>query len=234
MPAPRPLDGVVVAFDLDGTLVDTAPDLIGALNQCLEREGLPARPLAAARHLVGRGARFLIEHGFAEAGAVLEPERVRPLFDRFITDYLARIASESRPFPGCEAALDALAADGARLAVCTNKNTDLALALLDALNLTGRFASVVGGDLVPVKKPHPALLHLAIDRAGGSVARAVLVGDAAPDSGAARNAGVPCVIVDWGYTEVPPGDLGGDALVSRFADVPGAVRRLVAAPATIR
>jgi phosphoglycolate phosphatase len=166
VPSPS-LDGWVVAFDLDGTLVDTAPDLIGALNQCLRREGLPERPLAAARHLVGRGARYLIEHGFAEAGAALDPAHAEELFDRFIVDYRARITAESRPFPGCEAALEVLAAEGARLAVCTNKRTDLSLALLDGLGLTGRFHAVVGADLVPRRKPDPALLELAVTRAGG-------------------------------------------------------------------
>jgi phosphoglycolate phosphatase len=228
MPSTRPLEGAVIAFDLDGTLVDTAPDLIGALNQCLTREGLPILPVASARHLVGRGARFLIEHGFAEAGAPLDPSRGPELFDQFIVDYLDRIADQSRPFPGCEATLDALAADGARLAVCTNKRTDLSLALLDALDLTSRFAAVVGADQVAVGKPDPALLHLAVQRAGGRSERAVMVGDASTDTGAARNAGAPCVVVDWGYTETPPEQLGGDLVISAFADLPTAVRRLLA------
>lgn len=222
------LAGAAVAFDLDGTLVDTAPDLIGALNMCLSREDLPALPVSSARHLVGRGAPFLIEHGFAEAGAPLDPDRLPELEERFVADYLARIAEESRPFPGCEAALDALAAAGARLAVCTNKRTDLSLALLGALGLTDRFDAIVGGDLVPAGKPDPALLMLAIDRAGVDPTRAVMVGDAATDTGAARNARVPSLVVDWGYTEVPPAELGGDALVSRFADVPEAVAQLLA------
>lgn len=222
------LDGCVVAFDLDGTLVDTAPDLIGALNQCLDREGLPRRPVSAARHLVGRGARYLIEHGFREAGAALDPERLPVLEDQFVADYRARIAAESRPFPGCEAALEALAGQGARLAVCTNKRTSLAVPLLDALGLSGWFATVAGGDLVARGKPDPALLRLAVEQAGGSPGRAVMVGDAATDTGAARAAGVPCVVVGWGYTETPPAALGGDLVIDAFAQLPAAVRRLLA------
>lgn len=222
----RPLDGWVVAFDLDGTLVDTAPDLIGALNLCLRREGLPERPLAAARHLVGRGARYLIEHGFAEAGERLDPERTPMLLEQFVADYLARITAESRPFPGCEAALDALAAAGARLAVCTNKRTQLSVTLLDGLGLTQRFAAVVGADLVAQGKPDPALLRLAVKRADGRLDRAVMVGDAFTDTGAARAAGVPCAVVDWGYTETPAAELGGDALISEFGELQDVVLRL--------
>jgi phosphoglycolate phosphatase len=157
--------GVVVAFDLDGTLVDTAPDLIGALNQTLAREGLPSLPVSSARHLVGRGAPYLIEHGFAEAGRPLDPMRIDALEEAVVADYRSRITAESRPFPGCEAALDALIAEGAVLAVCTNKRTSLALPLLDGLDLTRRFAAICGGDLVAAGKPDPALLHLTIDRA---------------------------------------------------------------------
>ena len=225
----RPLEGWTVAFDLDGTLVDTAPDLIGALNLCLADEGLAPVPLASARHLVGRGARFLIERGFAAGGVALDPERAQRLFEQFLAVYRGRIAEESRPFPGCLEALDALAADGATLAVCTNKHTDLSLALLNALGLTGRFATVVGADLVPIGKPDPASLLLTVERAGGDRRRAILVGDAATDTGAARNAGVPSVVVDWGYTETPAAELGGDTLISAFSELPAAVRHLAVA-----
>src|SRR5262249_53257025 len=115
------LEGAVIAFDLDGTLVDTAPDLIGTLNVLLDQEGLPPLPLLESRPFIGRGAKWLIERGFEAAGATLEEARAPELFDRFITHYLDHIADESRPFPGVEAALDELKANGARLAVCTNK-----------------------------------------------------------------------------------------------------------------
>src|SRR5512146_2783346 len=127
------LAGAVVAFDLDGTLVDTAPDLVGTLNVILGQEGLPALELASARPLIGHGARRLLERGFEAAGAPLPPERAPELFDRFIVRYLAHIADESRPFPGVVEALASLRNAHARLTVCTNKPTDLSIALLDAL-----------------------------------------------------------------------------------------------------
>jgi phosphoglycolate phosphatase len=223
-----PLAGAVIAFDLDGTLVDTAPDLIGALNVVLGEEGLPPLPVASARSLVGRGARFLIEHGFRAEGVTVPPERAEDLVERFVAIYLARIADESRPFPGCEAALDALTAEGAVLAVCTNKRTSLSLALLDALGMTWRFAAVVGPDRAPAAKPDRRHLEFAVAQAGGRVDRAVMVGDSATDVGAARAAGAPSVVVDFGYTEIPPADLGGDVLISDFSQLPAAVRQLLA------
>ena len=133
---PHSLAGAVIAFDLDGTLVDTAPDLVGALNAVLEQEGLPALPLNLARTMVGRGARTLITQGFAAAGRPLHDEqRMDALLERFIAIYRGRIALESRAFPGVEAALDALSDAGAVLCVCTNKLTSLSLELLDALDL---------------------------------------------------------------------------------------------------
>lgn len=223
------LAGVTFAFDLDGTLVDTAPDLIGVLNQLLEEQSLPQVPLAAARHLVGHGARAMLIHGFAEAGAPWEETRGDALFDRFIDLYLGRIARESRPFPGVEATLDALGAAGARLCVCTNKRTDLAVGLLEALEIAGRFAVIAGPDAVSRRKPHPEHIRETVMRAGGDLRRAVMVGDSATDVGAARSAGVPCVVVDFGYTEIPPAELGGDALIADFTDLPEAARRLLAA-----
>ena len=133
------LAGATIVFDLDGTLVDTAPDLIGSLNVVLAEQGLPALPTEAARILVGRGARILIERGFLAAGRSLDDDRKAGLVSRFIEIYRSRIASESRPFDGVERALDALAARGAKLSVCTNKPTDLSVLLLETLGMKDRF-----------------------------------------------------------------------------------------------
>ena len=221
------LQGAVVAFDLDGTLVDTAPDLIGALNGVLSDEGLPVLPLASARHLVGRGAKALIERGFAEAGRPLEPARVPGLVERLISIYLGRIAEESAPFEGLEAALDELSGEGARLAICTNKRTDLSLALLDALGLTARFAAVVGADQA-VQKPDPRLLFLAIERAGGIPDRALFVGDSTIDLATARAAQVPVVGVSFGYCETPLDPADFDGFIDSYAELPGLAERLLA------
>lgn len=223
------LDGAVIAFDLDGTLVDTAPDLIGTLNWLLAEEGVAPLPLDEARPFIGRGARWMIERGYQAAGVMLEAGEVQPLFDRFITRYNAHIADESRPFPGVVEALQALRARGARLAVCTNKLTGLSVNLLDALDLTCLFDAVIGADAAPAAKPDPRHLETAIAAAGGSPTRAILVGDAATDAGAARAARVPLILVSFGYTETPAAELKPDILLHHFDDLPHACLRLLGA-----
>lgn len=223
------LADATLAFDLDGTLVDTAPDLIGTLNVLLREEGLAPRPLAEARPFIGRGARWLIERGFSAAGHDLPADKIAGLFDRFIDHYLAHIADESRPFPGVREALARVRAAGARTVVCTNKRTDLSRALLDALDLTPLFDAVVGADAAPAIKPDPRHLIAAVDEAGGRVSRALMVGDAATDAGAARAAGAPLVLVSFGYTEIPAAELAPDALIDHFDELPAAAARLLGA-----
>jgi phosphoglycolate phosphatase len=222
-----PLTGATLAFDLDGTLVDTAPDLIGVLNLMLAQRGLPSVPLSSARHLVGGGALYLLEHGFTEAGAVYDPAESDVLLQRFIALYLGRIADESRVFDGVAAALDGFKAQGAKLVVCTNKPTDLSVALLKAVGLLDRFDAVAGPDVVSKRKPDAAHLIEAIRMAGGDPARALMVGDSAADYDSARAAGVPVVLTTFGYTEVPVQTLGADALIDAYAELPAVVRRLL-------
>jgi phosphoglycolate phosphatase len=223
------LSGAVVAFDLDGTLVDTAPDLIGTLNHLLLQENLPALPIEEARPFIGHGARRLIQRGFIAAGAHLDPAHEQHLFDRFIPHYLGRIADESRPFPGCVEALDALHAAGAKLCVCTNKPTDLSRALLDALEMSARFAAIVGPDAAGAAKPDPRHLEAAVTAAGGTLGRSLLVGDSATDAAAARSAGTPLVLVSFGYSDFPVRELAPDALIHHFDELPEACARLLAA-----
>ena len=147
------LKGATIAFDLDGTLVDTAPDLVGALNMILAEEGLPPLPFDDVRLMVGRGARALLERGFAAAGHPLDALTGPKLVERFIAVYLDRIAHESAPFPGVVEVLATLRGAGARLVVCTNKLTNLSVALLDALDLSTAFDAVIGADLSPAAKP---------------------------------------------------------------------------------
>ena len=227
-PAPGRLAGATIAFDLDGTLVDTAPDLVGALNVVLGERGLPHVPQAAAGFLVGKGARALIARGFALAGEPLQDEEIGGLVTRFIEAYRARIASESRPFPGLEAALQALSDAGATLCVCTNKRTDLSLALLDALQLTDRFVSVTGADRAPKPKPDPSHFLAAIAEAGGDPAYALMVGDSANDVLSAQAAGAPVVVVSFGYTDIAAADLGGEALIDRFDQLPATAETILA------
>ena len=221
------LNGATIAFDLDGTLVDTAPDLVASLNLILGEEDLPPLDFAPVRLMVGRGARALIERGFAAAGAPLTPDRATLLVERFIAIYLGRIAQDSGPFPGVVETLADLRASGARLCVCTNKLTHLSVALLDALDLTRWFDAVIGADLAPAAKPDARHLLTAISAVGGDQRRAVLVGDSINDALAARNAGVPSLLVSFGYTEVPVETLGGDLLIDHFSEVPRACQKLL-------
>jgi phosphoglycolate phosphatase len=227
--AASPLAGAAIAFDLDGTLVDTAHDLIGTLNWLLAEEGLKPLPLAEARPFIGRGARWMIERGFQAAQAPLAPAQVQPLFDRFIDRYTGHIADESRPFPGCVEALEALKAEGARLVVCTNKLTGLSKALLDALDMARLFDAVIGSDAAPAIKPDPRHLETAIAAVGGSLDRAIMVGDAATDAGAARAAKVPLILVSFGYTEVPARELAPDILIDHYDELRSACVRLLGA-----
>lgn len=224
---PASLSGALIAFDLDGTLVDTAPDLIGALNGVLAERRLPAVPVEAARALVGHGARALIERGFSVAGEPLHAEETPALVARFIDLYRTRIAAESRPFPGVERALDDLAAAGAALAVCTNKRTDLSIELLTALNLADRFAVIIGADLAPAPKPDGRHLIFTAERAGVPIGRTLMVGDSANDVNAAKAAGAPVVAVSFGYTDIPAAELGADQLMHHFDELVGHAHALL-------
>ncbi len=221
------LSGATIAFDLDGTLVDTAQDLVGTLNYLLAEEGLRPLPLTVARPFIGKGAAWLIERGFTAAGAPQTAERLTELFERFLTHYRTHIADESRPFPGVVAALESLRDSGARLCVCTNKRTELSVALLDALDLSRLFSAVTGPDRAPAAKPDPRHLLAAVADAGGVIERTVMVGDAATDAGAARAAGAKLVLVSFGYTEVPAVELGPDLLIDHFDELVAACQKLL-------
>jgi phosphoglycolate phosphatase len=217
----------IVVFDLDGTLVDTAPDLINALNFVLEREGLPPVPLHAARNMIGAGARRLIERGLELEGRSASPEDITRLTGDFIDHYAAHISDVSRPFEGLETALDDLTALGYRFAVCTNKLEWLSKLLLDQLGLSQRFSAICGADTFGVSKPDPVILRQTVARAGGELSSTIMVGDAGPDIGVARRAGVPVIGVEFGYTEVPIADLKPDRLIKHMSELPAAVQSLM-------
>jgi phosphoglycolate phosphatase len=219
-------------YDLDGTLVDTAPDLNNALNFVLNREGLPAMPVAAARTAIGAGARRMIERGLELEGRAVSADDLTRLTRDFVEYYADHIADESRPFEGLEAALDALAERGYRLAVCTNKLEWLSKRLLDQLGLSSRFAAICGADTFGVSKPDPTILRQTVARAGGEMSSAVMVGDAGPDVGVARRAGIPVIGVAFGYTEVPIAELKPDRLIGHMRELPGAVAHLTGSAVT--
>jgi phosphoglycolate phosphatase len=218
-----------IIFDLDGTLVDTAPDLVETLNVVLGREGLPAIPYEEARLLVGAGARRMIERGFASEGQARPAADIDRLFNDFIAYYADHVADRSRPFPGIVEALDTLAARGCRFAVCTNKLEWLSVRLLDALGLADRFVAICGQDTFAVQKPHPDALHGTLRRAGGTIHRAVMVGDSETDIATAQAAGMPIIAVDFGYTEIPVAELAPDRIISHFNALPDAIADVLAA-----
>jgi phosphoglycolate phosphatase len=218
----------LVVFDLDGTLVDTAPDLIGALNVILGKDGIRELPLATARNLIGGGARKLIERGLEVAGRDCTVAEIDRMMKDFIAYYADHIADMSQPFEGLEQALDELAAKGAAFAVCTNKLEWLSKLLMDRLNLSHRFAAICGADTFGIAKPDPSFLRQTVARAGGNMASTIMVGDAGPDVGVARRASVPVIGVTFGYTETPIAELKPDRVISRMSDLPQAVNELLA------
>ncbi|WP_029349392.1 HAD-IA family hydrolase [Bosea sp. 117] len=217
----------VIAFDLDGTLVDTAPDLLDTLDIVLDEAGAPRLPREETRKMIGAGARALVNRGLAAAGMTVDEAEGDRLFARFLAHYEAHIADFSRPFPGLVEALDVLSARGHKLAVCTNKLEYLSVELLSRLGLKDRFAVIAGADTFPVHKPDARHLLGTIERAGGIPTRAVMVGDSATDVITARNARVPSIVVPFGYTDTPAAELGGDVLIEHFDHLPETVEKLL-------
>lgn len=220
MPAP------LLVFDLDGTLIDTAPDLIDTLNTVFAHEGLPPVPYTKARKLIGGGARAMIVRGIEAEGRLLNPLQVDRLFDDFIAYYAEHIADCSRPFPGLLEALDELSARGHRFAVCTNKLEELSVLLLQQLGLLDRFAAICGPDTFGIQKPDPDVLRRTIAAAGGRSDRAIMIGDSETDICTAKAAGVPVVAVDFGYTETSVAEFQPDRIISHFAQLPQTIAAL--------
>lgn len=212
----------IVGFDLDGTLVDSNRDITPAVNYALDSIGRPPINEGAARELIGGGSVLMLER----TGGPLPHTQFDALYRVLLAHYEEHIADNTTPYEGCLKALDALAARGVRLAVITNKAEHPARKLLGALGMTGRFASILGGDsLGPGRaKPAPDMIEETIRRCGGAEAgRFVMVGDSTYDVGAARNAGVPVVTVGFGYHDVPVAELGGDALIDHFDELVAAL-----------
>ena len=221
---------ITLVFDLDGTLADTAPDLMAALNFVLEREGVAPLPVAAARRLLGAGGRALIQRGFAESGREIDAATLERLFVDFLAHYNAHIADGTTLFPGVVPCLDRCAAAGWRLAVCTNKMEHSTKLLLGKLGVLDRFAFVCGQDTFGIGKPDARPFVETVRGAGGALESAVMVGDSRIDIATARAAGAPVICVDFGYTDVPVAELGPDRVVSHFEAVFAAAAELLEAP----
>ncbi len=231
MPTPAPL----LVFDLDGTLADTAGDLVKALNHILAREAIPAVSVAEARNWVGAGARALIERGFSSADRALPREQLDRFYVDFLAYYEAHICDESRLYPGVVQALDRCADAGFAFAVCTNKIERAAKELLGALGVDTRFRAICGQDTFradgrAIAKPDPRALLFTVARAGGDAARCVMVGDSATDIATAKAARVPVVAVDFGYADMPVTELGPDRVISHFDALWSAVAEIMPGP----
>lgn len=224
---PGPDDpGLAVVFDLDGTLVDSIGDIVGAANRLLAEEGRAALAPDHGRALVGEGATALVRGAFAATGAAPAPDALAELVARYHALYRSHAVAETTVYPGVTEALTALADAGAVLGVCTNKPHGISLVVLAELGLAGHFAAVLGGDALAVKKPDPAHFTAVLDAMRAGPRRAVHVGDTPTDVAVARNAGVPVIAVSHGYSRVAPGELGADALIGHFADLCPAIAAL--------
>lgn len=218
-----------LAFDLDGTLVDSAPDLLASLNFVLGEAGLAPMEASRVRSLVGGGARLMIERGLAFHGVRKTESEVDRMLADFLRFYEGHIADHSRPFPGAAATLDLLASQGAKLIVVTNKIERYATQLLEILGLDSRFLLIAGPDTFGVRKPDPGHLLRAVEQAGGLRSSTVMIGDSSTDVSTARAARVPVVAVSFGYSEIAPHDLGADHVIDRLDELPSVLSRLPAA-----
>ena len=215
----------MVGFDLDGTLVDTQGDLGVAVNHALALIGREPVPPGSMQTLIGGGSRRMLLRALDETGGMIPEAEFDTLYPELLSHYGANIAAHSRPYAGCIDALDVLAGHGCALSVVTNKPERLALKLLEELGMLARFACVIGGDTLDRAKPEPEPILEAIRRSGGPGAFA-MVGDSSYDVGAARAAGVPSVVLSFGYHDRPVHELGADTVIDHFDELVPALDRL--------
>lgn len=213
-------------FDLDGTLADTAADLCETMNVILALHGRDRVPEARVRHLVGGGARLLMERGFAETGEAASEALLDQSFAEFLDYYARHIADHTRLFPGVHDLLERLSEADVGLAVCTNKVESLSRQLLETLGIAKYFPVVIGGDTLPVKKPDPAHLWEAVRQLGSTKTDAIMVGDSETDTAAAQNAAIPCICVSFGYRRVGLDELGADLVIDHYREFPAALAKL--------
>jgi phosphoglycolate phosphatase len=214
-----------VVFDLDGTLIDSLPDLLSALNRLLAEHGRPPLTSTDVRMMVGDGAAALVERGFTATGGM--PSDIAPLVRRFLEHYEPHSADETTVWPGAMEALAGLKAEGCVLGVCTNKPYRATMEILDALRLSPLLDAVVGGDSTPYKKPDPRHLAETLKAMGAEGLPAIMVGDSPNDVNAARGAHMPVIVVSFGYTRVPVAELGADALILSFGDLRQTISRIL-------
>jgi phosphoglycolate phosphatase len=223
------LTPALVVFDLDGTLLDTHADLVESLNHTIAALDLQPVTYADLTHLVGHGAKVMIERACKLRNHPLSETEVPPLLERFIAHYTETMPGHTKPYPGVVAAMGGLKAQGIKLAVCTNKLESLALPLLQALGLAGYFDAITGGDTFPVRKPDARHLTGTVERAGGTLSRTIMIGDSLNDIAVAKNAGVASIGVPFGYSDVPIESLEPGRVIQHFDELtPELVEALIA------
>lgn len=226
--ATKRLPGTVV-FDLDGTLVDSIADIAVAMNRAFEEFGLPGLPVSTYQELVGEGSVVTIGRGLLLQTGAADPAMVEQVNAAFLEYYTEAPADQSRPYPGVVAVLETLSAAGTHLAVCTNKDQAPTDTTLDKLDLSRFFGAIVGVTAELPRKPHPAMLEAAVARCGGSLAETVMIGDSKTDVALARAAGVPVILVSFGFSQRPAHELGADLVIDHFGELLGALATLVRA-----
>jgi phosphoglycolate phosphatase len=218
------MSATILIFDLDGTLVDSVPDLTQALNQVLGEHGYPSLTPAEVAPMVGDGVPALVERGFAaRGGGTVEAAEALP---RYIAIYEAHATDLTRPYPGVPETLAALRRRGYRTAVCTNKLQQASETVLGGLGLAPLFDAVAGGDRYKVRKPDKGHLFGLLAELGGTAERAVMIGDSENDAAVAHAAAVPLVIMRYGYARVAPETLGANAVLESFSELPAVLERL--------
>ncbi len=214
-------------FDLDGTFIDTAPDLINSLNYIINNEGIPQLPFETARACIGHGARQMIARGFEESNVNISEQRLDDLFKEFLIHYEANIANESKVFPGALESINQFQEKGWGFAICTNKLEHLARKLLKELNVLDYFKVVTGADTHNIGKPDPLPILNTMSKMGTKPENTIMVGDSGPDIEGAKNAGIRSVAVDFGYTPIPVSEFKPDLVISHFNDLWSAVQMIL-------
>jgi phosphoglycolate phosphatase len=221
------LEGITAVFDLDGTIADTADDLADAAIAALISEGFAAVPAAAIAKSAGYGTRAMLRSALSAGGYSADAEQMLRMSEKLVAHYEENIARKSQLFPGFAEAADLLQVSGAKLVLCTNKRERLTAKLLSALGIGGLFEAVAGGDTFPFHKPDPRHISELVRLAGGILSAAVMVGDSEADVDAAKAAGIPVIAASFGYASVPAIELGADAVLSHFDDLPALIGALL-------
>jgi phosphoglycolate phosphatase len=218
---------ISVIFDLDGTIADTAPDLVDAANAALAADDIGPAPAEAIKARVGYGARAMLQSGIEALGLESDPEQLRRLSEKLVSHYEQNIAGKTKLFPGFEDAAACLRARGAKLLLCTNKRTRLTSPLLPLLGIGSLFDAIACGDTFPYHKPDPRHITSLVETAGAGVSGAIMVGDSEVDGAAARAAGIPFVAVSFGYAGVPLSELCADAIIDHYSELPALIGHLL-------